>query len=162
MDWNLLVALSQIVATVGVLVTLIYLAKQIKQSNRQALLSSFRHTVDSLNQWALSATESEEVSALILRGRKSYKGLSETEKFRFDHVHLVFLNILESHYFQSKQTAMSKDYLAWAEENLSALVRGYLDHPGTLEFWGNVNQYYDPALRALVTKNTTQEQSALD
>jgi hypothetical protein len=150
MNWTALGALGQLAAAVAVLITLIYLARQVRQSNRQSLLSAFRHTYDSLNEWALSVIESGEIPAIIIRGRQSYKDLSDIERFRFDHVHFVFLNIIESHYYQVQKTAMDDKYRKWAMANLAVLVRGYLDYPGTREFWSNVQQYYQPEIRKLV------------
>lgn len=154
MDWTAVGAVGQLAATVAVLITLVYLARQVRQSNRQDLLSAYRHTYDSLNEWATCLVESEQVSALVLRGRASYAALSDTERLRFDHVHLVLLNIIESHYYQVQQTALDEGYRQWAMENLAVLVRGYLDFPGVQEFWRNVQQYYEPGIRELVAKNT--------
>ena len=92
MNWTALGALGQLAAAVAVLITLVYLAQQVRQSNRQNLLSAFRHTYDSLNEWALAVAESGEVAAIVLRGRQSYNDLGDIERFRFDHVHFAFLN----------------------------------------------------------------------
>lgn len=154
MDWTALSAIGQIVSAALVLVTLIYLARQVTQSNRQGLLDAFRHTYDSLNQWAYAVAGSEENSGIIMRGRKAYGALSEADRFRFDHLHMVFLNIVEAHFYQVQKTAMDEAYRKQAMENLAALVRGYLDHPGTLEFWAAAKQYYEPGIHQLVAENT--------
>lgn len=154
MDWNVVAALGQAVSAVAVLITLVYLARQVRQLNRQDLLNAFRHTYDSLNGWAYAVSGSAEIAGIILRGRQSYGNLSETERFQFDHVHLAFLNIIEAHYYQVQKTAMDHEYRRWATENLAALVRGYLDHPGSQEFWRNVQQYYEPGIRKLIAENT--------
>lgn len=153
MDWTALAALGQLVSAVAVLVTLVYLARQVRQSNRQDLLSAFRHTYDSLNGWAVSVVESGEIADIVLRGRQSYASLTDNERFRFDHIHMGLLNIVESHYYQVQKTAMDDEYRRWAMENLGALIRGYLDHPGAREFWISVQQYYDPGIRKLVADN---------
>lgn len=117
MNWTALGALGQLAAAVAVLITLIYLARQVRQSNRQNLCSAFRHTCDSLNEWALSIVESAEIPAIILRGRHSYKDLSDIDRLRFDDVHFDFLNIIESHYYQVQKTAMDDEYRKWALGN---------------------------------------------
>ncbi len=151
MNWTALGALGELVAAVAVLITLIYLARQVRLSNRQNLLGSYRHTYDSLNEWALFVAESGEIPAIILRGRESYTDLSDIERLRFDHVHFVFLNIIESHYYQVQKTAMDREYRQWAMDNLVVLVRGYFDYPGAREFWRGVQGYYQPEIRKLVT-----------
>lgn len=153
MNWTAVGAVGELLAAAAVLVTLVYLARQVRQSNRQDMLNAYRHTYDSLNDWAMSLVQSEEISAVTLRGRQSYGGLSETERFRFDHVHMVLLNIIEAHYYQVQRTAMDEAYRRWAMENLDALVRGYLDFPGVREFWKGVQPFYEPAIRELVARN---------
>jgi len=153
MNWTAVGAVGELLAAAAVLVTLVYLARQVRQSNRQDMLNAYRHTYDSLNDWAMSLVQSEEISAITLRGRASYGGLNETERFRFDHVHMVLLNIIEAHYYQVQRTAMDEAYRRWALENLDALVRGYLDFPGVREFWQGVQQFYEPAIRELVARN---------
>lgn len=154
MDWNAIAAVGQLAGAAAVLITLIYLARQVRQANQQSLLDAFRHTYDSLNGWARSIVESEQVSSIILRGRQSYTDLTETDRLRFDHMHLIFLNIIEAHYIQVQKTAMDEAYRRWAMENLTALVRGYLDYPGCREFWQQVQQFYEPAIQKLITENT--------
>jgi len=151
MNWTALGALGELAAAVAVLVTLVYLARQVRQSNRQNLLGAFQHTYDSLNEWALSIVGSGEIPEIILRGRQSYEDLNDIERLRFDHVHFVLLNIIESHYYQVQKTAMDDDYRRWAMENLVVLVRGYLEYPGAREFWRNVQQYYRPEIRKLIS-----------
>jgi hypothetical protein len=153
MNWTALEAVAQLVGSLAVLITLLYLARQVRQSNRQDMLNAYRHTYDSLNEFARSVVESEEVPAIVLRGRRSYQDLSEAERLRFDHLHFVFLNILESHYYQVMATAMDDEYRQWALGNLAVLVRGYLDYPGAREFWGNVQPYYQPAVRKLIEQS---------
>lgn len=153
MNWTALSAVGQLVAAAAVLITLLYLARQVRQSNRQDLLGAFRHTYDSLNEWAMSIVESGEIPAIILRGRLSYKDLSDIERLRFDHVHFVCLNIIEAHYYQVQATAMDDEYRQWAMENLAVLVRGYFDYPGARDFWTHVQQYYQPAVRKLVAES---------
>jgi hypothetical protein len=66
MNWNAPSATGQLAPAVAVLVTLIYMARQLRQANRQSLLSAFQHTYDSLNEWALSVVQSGDVAAIIL------------------------------------------------------------------------------------------------
>lgn len=144
MNWTAVGAVGQLAAAGAVFATLLYLARQVRQSNQQGLLSAFQHTYDSINEWGVAVFESADVSSIVIRGRESYETLSDTERLRFDHVHLVLLNVIESHYFQVEKTAMDKSYRDWAMQNLAALIRGYLDFPGVREFWKEVQAFYEP------------------
>jgi hypothetical protein len=137
-----------------VVLTLAYLARQVRQANRQDLLSSFQHTYDSINEFLLSTMESSEVADLVVRGRESYEALSEPERLRFDHFHLVILNIVEAHLFQVDRTtdALEKDYREWARENMEVVVQSYFDFHGTRTLWSNLKPFFEPSIRDFVSR----------
>jgi hypothetical protein len=54
MDWNAIGALSQIVSTVGVIASLLYLARQMKQSTATARAAAYQSFVE--QQAALTTT----------------------------------------------------------------------------------------------------------
>lgn len=153
MNWDAIAAVGQAVGALAVVVTLAYLARQVRQANRQALLSSFQHTYDSINHFLESTLASGEVADIVVRGRESYEALSAAERLRFDHFHLIVLNIVESHLFQVDRTAdrMEKDYRAWAQENMKAVVQGYLAFPGTRSFWSHVEGFFEPRARTFIS-----------
>jgi hypothetical protein len=153
MDWEAIAAVGEIVGAFAVLLTLAYLARQVRQANRQNLLSSFQHTYDSMNQFLGSTLAADDVAQLVIRGRESYEGLSAADRLRFDHFHFMILNIVESHLFQVQRTAdaLETDYRDWARENMKVVVQAYLAFPGTREFWSNVAAFVEPEVRNFVT-----------
>lgn len=74
------------------IITLLYLARQIRQSNRQAMLGAFQHTYDNMSSWCALVSESPDFSPIVLRGR-------------------------ESHLYQVHQTAIDEEYRKWAVES---------------------------------------------
>ncbi len=158
MNWEAIAAVGEVAGALAVFVTLAYLARQVRQSNRQNLLSSFQHTYDSINQFLESTLASEDVADLVVRGRESYTELNPADRLRFDHFHLVVLNIVESHLFQVERTAdaLEKDYRAWAQENMRVVVQAYFSFPGTRTFWSNVEAFFEPKVRSFVS-NTLKE-----
>lgn len=153
MNWDAIGAMGEISGVIAVLITLGYLARQIKQSNRQTLLSSLQHTFDSLNAWCELVSESPDLAPIILRGRDSYEALAEAERFRFDHVHIQLLNIIESHHFQLQRTDMDDEYREWATKNLEGIAGGYLSYPGTRQFWSDAEAFFPPDVRELVSRS---------
>lgn len=154
MNWEAIAAVGQVAGALAVFLTLAYLARQVRQSNRQDLLRSFQHTYDSINQFLESTLASADVAEVVVRGRESYANLTAPDRLRFDHFHLVLLNVVESHLFQVERTAdaLEKDYRSWARENMKAVVQGYFSFPGTRTFWSNVEAYYEPNIRHFVSK----------
>lgn len=154
MNWEAIAAIGQVAGALAVVVTLGYLARQVRQANRQALLSSFQHTTDSTNQFLQATLASGEMADIVMRGRESYQALSSAERLRFDHFHLVVLNIVESHLFQVDRTAdaMEQEYRAWAPENMKAVVQAYFAFAGTRAFWSTVEPFFEPRVRRFVSE----------
>ena len=162
MNWDAVAAISQTAGTLAVFITLAYLARQVRQSNRQDLLSSFQHTYDSVNQFLESTLASESIADVVVRGRDSYHALTDSERLRFDHFHLIILNVVESHLFQAERTAdtLEKEYQQWAVENMSAVIQAYFSYPGTRSFWSNVEPFFEPKIRAFVAQNLAKNLTA--
>ena len=135
--------------------TLLYLAVQIRQANRQDLLGSFQHTHDTMNSFCRMIAESEQLAEIVSRGRESYGELSDEDRMRFDHLHLHLLNVIESHLFQTHQAGSDARYRDWAIQNLEVIARAYFAFPGTRDFWKNTEPFFDDDVRKLVNDNIT-------
>ena len=155
MNWDAVGAVAEIIGAVAVVATLLYLAVQIRQANRQDLLGSFQHLYDTINSFCRMIAESEHLAEIVSRGRESYGELSDVDRMQFDHAHLHLLNIIESHLFQLQRADMDTRYRDWAVQNLAEIASAYFGFPGTREFWKNAESFFDADVRKLVNDNIT-------
>jgi hypothetical protein len=130
--------------SIAVFITLAYLSIQIRSSNKQAELESFRHNWDGLNRWCDSLSQSTERASIINRGRQSLDSLTEDERLVFLHIHLRLMNTLESWFHQITSTSPPGEYRNQQIENIGDLVQFYLDYPGTHEMWSEVRHTFVP------------------
>ena len=154
MDIFELGAIGELVGGVAVLVTLIYLAVQLRQLKQQNLLASYRHNYDSLNDFCDVFSGSAELASIIVRGRESISTLSPEEYLRFEHVHGRLLNLVESWYFQVSQTAPPGPHRDEQLSNIKVFVRRYFDYPGVLEFWSDFKVLFNLDTHRLIAENT--------
>jgi hypothetical protein len=154
MNWEAIGALSEAGSAIALTATLVYIVLQIHHLRQQTILASFQHTYDAINQFDASIAQSEEVAALVVRGRASMAELSASERLRFEHIFGRLLNIVESWHFQILETAPSGRYRDDQLRNIANFVRTRCDHPGVLEFWKNYQQCYDAATHRLIRENT--------
>lgn len=155
MNWDAVGAVAEIIGAVAVVATLLYLAVQIRQANRQDLLGSFQHLYDTTNSFCRMIADSEDLAEIVSRGRESYAELSDEDRMRFDHAHLHLLNIIESHLFQLQRADMDTRYRDWAVQNLAEIASAYFGFPGSREFWKNAESFFDTDVRKLVNDNIT-------
>lgn len=143
MDWNTVSAIGEIVGSIAVVVSLIYVARQIRHANKQSEIDSLRHTWDGLNQICDRLSESKETAAIINRGRNSIEALDDDERLIFEHIHLRLLNTLESWYLQVMQTSRPGPYRENQIANLEGIIAGYFGHPGTRDLWTTLRPYFE-------------------
>ena len=156
MNWEAIGAVGEVFGAVAVLITLLYLAKQVRQLNKQGHLEAFQHMQDQLNTYLRHISESEETAELVVKGRQSYSSLNEVERLRFDYVQFQLLNFIESHYTQSRQTALDDGYRQWVDKNLQEIVRGEFAYPGCIEFWQSAEPFFDAEVRELINRSLGQ------
>ncbi len=102
-DWG---AIGEIVGGVAVVVTLIYLALQIRQNTRAVRLStSHAVTEDVRNMFALMA-EQTELTEAIHKGSRDPGGISGAEKMRYWGFNGYFMYAFENAYVQLTEDAL--------------------------------------------------------
>lgn len=82
MNWEGIAAVSEFVGAVVVVITLIYLARQIHQVNAQGQASARYSFIDAYGQMNMAISGSKEVASLFRRGMKGLQ-LDEDEHYQF-------------------------------------------------------------------------------
>lgn len=149
MNWDAVAAIGEIVGAGAVLITLVYLAIQIKHLKKQTESTTLDHIIDALNDFAGRIAESDSLASIINRGRASYDSLDDDEKIRFEMIHMFLLNNLESWYLQQKnlEEVMGEHTF----ENIESNIRYFCEYPGFREFWEGARPVY-PNLSVLMDK----------
>src|SRR3977135_1231128 len=83
MNWEMLSAIGQVVAAVGVIPSLIYLAVQIREQNKERRRAGINILTAQWSELVKSAQESREFAALFLQGMRSFRDLDAPDKLRF-------------------------------------------------------------------------------
>ena len=79
MNWEAISAIGQIVGALAVVISLIYLAREIRSNARSARLAS----VDTLNRWLGELVEHPHLSELYYRGIHDFESLKGADLVRF-------------------------------------------------------------------------------
>jgi hypothetical protein len=82
-SWEALGAIANLIAAIGVLVSLVYLAVQIRQNTAWLRQQAFQLGTNEVRRWASHFADSTQVSDLFIRGQKDFASLSPTEKLQF-------------------------------------------------------------------------------
>jgi len=144
MNWDAISAVAEAVGTIAVLITLIYLALQIRQSNKHQEIESYRHNWDGINRMCELLCESTERASVVKRGRESLENLSDEEQIVFEFLHIRFLNTIESWHHQLLATSPPGEYRDHQLDNLAGVIVYIFDYPGTRAIWDRAKHTFVP------------------
>jgi hypothetical protein len=131
-DWIQISAISDILAAIGVIVSLIYVAQQLKRSDESARAASIRSVLDGWHErFSNPASQSVDFVDCFAHGLNSLEALNETDKRRFFYImseHVLHMqNIMQLH---DRGLVSEEDHEAWL-----AFVASVLVTPGGSDIW---------------------------
>jgi len=97
MNWEALAAIGEMLGAIGVIITLAYLAVQVRQSSRQiersveaTRVTADDAVVENFNDWRETFISNPEVAAVFAQGMFEPASLSQTERVRFNAILSTF------------------------------------------------------------------------
>ena len=153
MNWDAIGAIAEVVGVVGILVSLMYLAVQIRQNTRQissnieaTRLAAFEHNIESGNRIRELYILHPELSELFLKATKQYQDLSSTDRFRF--------SMLLRNTFSSMQGAyvrqLSLEHDPYGVEGIETVMDELLSNQGVRQVITSIKPDWRPEFRKFV------------
>ncbi len=149
-------ALGEFVGAIGVVITLIYLAFQIRQNTTQlkqnesiAKAAAVNNSNIALRHTRQAIFTSEEVSKLFVSGNTDWGSLSDLELVRYRFMIQNITDVMLDIYSQTLETNFSPEN--WETQGVN-LVRRILDTDGGRWFWENYQENYPRSFREEVER----------
>jgi hypothetical protein len=149
-DWG---AIGELVGGVAVIVTLIYLALQVRQNTRQfsrsveaTQLAAFERNVESGNRIRELLLLHPDLIALLLKGYESYKELDTSEKIRFGMLLRNIFSAMQGAYIRQ----LSVEHDPQKFEGSQRMLDEILLNPGVREWLEENEPDWRPEFRKLV------------
>ena len=153
MNWEIASALAEIVGAVAVVLTLAYLAVQIRQNTNAVKAASHHAVTDSFNALNVSVIQDPKVGRLWRLGNEGYANLTEDEQVSFSFMMISYIRIFETLYYQRKIGTM-EEQLFLSEERTAQWM---LTNLGFREWWAANPISFSPEFRkyidTLIEKN---------
>ncbi len=146
MQWEAINAIAQLVSSVGVIISLWYLAVQVHRSNRIAKLSAQDAATTALREVTRPFTDNPEVSHLWRIGLEDFDQLTADEKARFYHAAFQFLKAMETIHHHYVYGVMEEQiWRGW-----SNLYRHYLATPGLAGYWSTRRELFSDRFQVFI------------
>ena len=138
MNWEAISAIGQIVGAVGVIISVIYLALQVRSNARQTRLASMRSMSDAFNQWLQSLAENAEFGDLYYRGMRDFESIQGADLPRFSALMDHLFRIYEDMYYQKLEGHL--DPRVW--RGFEAPMRDIIAYPGAQAWWRTRSHWF--------------------
>lgn len=138
MDWSAISAAAEILGAIGVIVSLIYLATQIRQNTSQLEQAGRSHRLESLHEvanrfthWRELLTVNSDVASIWRRGQEDLKNLSDEEFVQFENLVIEMFWCWGMLFFYRDEGALGD----LPEDVTRANLRLLANSPGVREWW---------------------------
>ncbi len=144
MNWDMIGALAEVVGAGGVILSVLYLAVQVRASNR----ATRRKNAHEFNKgyrdlWALIGSD-ESTAALWQKGLADCDTLTSIESLRFSTLMFQVITVWEERFYALKDT----DLPGWAATASEVGQREIVSLPGFRRWYQVRGHYLSPAYRA--------------
>ena len=146
MNWEMLSAIGQLVAAVGVIPSLLYLAVQIREQNKERRRAGINILTAQWSELVKTPQESREFAAVFLRGMGSFHDLDAPDKLRFSAFFTRFTRNCEGMFIYYRDGALEKPVWDGVERTIS----DYFAYPGPREWWPTRKHWLTDEFRSVV------------
>jgi hypothetical protein len=130
-DWEAISAISQMIGSVAVVFSVLYLAVQVHRSTTVAKLAAQDAAATSLREVTKPFAENAELARIWQIGLEDLQSLSPEEQTRFFHSTYQFLKAFETIHFHHIHGVM--DEQIW--QGWCGLLQHYIASPGIDHYW---------------------------
>ena len=143
MNWDAIGAVGENIGAFAVVISVIYLAIQIRKQTAESRLAAARELSNIYIQTIRSLREDEEMSSLYLKSIQNYEGLPNNQRYR---VSLLIQEMFRGHEQQFVHIRQQKADPIFVESiNLS--FEEFLTFPGTQRWWELSKDLFVPEFR---------------
>jgi hypothetical protein len=131
MNWEAINAVSQLVSSIAVVMSVLYLGLEVRRSTRVAKVAAQDAAASAVREVTNTFMENAEMSRIWGAGLEDLAQLSAEDQARFFHATHQFLKALETIHFHHLNGLMDDQlWSGWQE-----LLRHYISAPGIARYW---------------------------
>jgi hypothetical protein len=146
MNWGAIGAIGEIPGAAGVIVTLIYLARQIRQNTRATKLSMSHSIASATREWNRPLLQDPELAWTFQVGTEDPTRLDEKEQARFVELCFSLLRMFEDAHYQYAHGALDPEVWRGYEKLFGAHAKA----PGFQAYWKVREDTFRPEFRDFI------------
>ena len=131
MNLETLANIGEFVGALGVIISVIYLAVQVRKQTEESRLAATRELADQYQSCLAACVEDPSLSEVWLKGIKDFRALSDPERLRLSLQFQRLFRNLEQQFLHRRRVSVDSSYF----ESIDRSFTEALTFPGMLEWW---------------------------
>lgn len=146
MNWSAIGAIATVASAMGVLLSVLYLAAQIKKNTEESRIARGQNLIAGVSDVSALIAANLELSEIVRAGMLDYDALSEIDRFRFS---FLFFSFMAKYDFSYQQRIAGRiDESLWAQTTYE--ISTFLKLPGANQWWEKDKARFTPMFRTFV------------
>ncbi len=145
MNWEAIGAIGETIGAFAVVLSLLYLAIQIRSQNRESRIASV-HELNEAFRNAITSFQNPNLADVFVRAKDNFEALPETERLQFISMVQGIMRVWEDAFHQHQQKRLND--VQW--QAMVVQFSSYLGLPGVAAVWSIRKMAYSEDFRAFV------------
>ena len=147
MDWSAVSAIAEVLGVIGVVITLLYVSRQIRDNTNSIRRATTHDALGSIAEFNQFIASDPDLVELFWRGARLPESLNDEEWRRFISLASTLIRRFELLYLDYLDGALPEEI--WAAQ--SSNIRTWMTTPGALRWLDELGTHVHPAFRNLVS-----------
>jgi len=148
MNWDAAGAIGEIVGAAAVVVSVVYLASQIRKQTDEARMGATRDLAARYDDYLTSLTDDETLAAAYRKGVRDYLSLEDDERMRVSTYFIRGFRIIEQQYMHTAGGKLDESYFA----STKIAFRVFLTFPGVRQWWASSSNLFESGFRDYIDR----------
>jgi hypothetical protein len=148
LNWDMVGALGELIGAAAVVLTLVYLARQVREASQEAQRNRFAHLNGEISRVADSWGADAEISDIVFRGLADPVSLTPHEAFRFNSSVFRMFRAWEAVFQYSVEGGVHQ----WGADGFQKAMTDLVGFPGMQKYWVDRRHWFSPDFIAEVDR----------
>lgn len=156
MQWDMVQAIANVVASITGTLAVIYLAIQIRGNTRATYSQTYQFATQALGEMAAIVGENKEKARIFADGMANPEKLTKDEYLQFAYLGISLFRRYENVYFQYQSGMIDDDFWFGHRDNLL----WFFHRPGTQKWWQERRIGFSRSFRQFLESTSAEEVSS--
>lgn len=148
MNWDMIGAVGEVVGALGVIATLLYLARQVRSASLEGQRTRYNEVFTNISDVAQAWAVNDTLAGVMFRGLRDPSTLEPEEVFRFYASVYAMLKAWEASFHYSLEEGVHD----WGADGLNSTMASLMMLPGFEAYWEDRRSWFSEEFREEVER----------